>query len=241
MLVVAALVPDTALLVPGTAGDADVLVGLRTAAVEAVTEVVDADVATIVVVAPGPVPRELAGTVRPSLGAAGVPDESLWWPPETVELPGHGQDAPAVPSAVGLHLLARARRHTGLRVVEVSGRQSAEALADLGRALVGDGPTGLVVVGSGSGRHGPDAPLADDERAPGHDARVLADLADAGPEARARLAADDADLAAELAVRGWAPWQVLLGAAGERPVRSRVLAESTELGAHHAVLVWDAR
>ena len=108
MLVVAALVPDTALLVPGTAGDADVLVGLRTAAVEAVTEVVDADVATIVVVAPGPVPRELGGTVRPSLGSAGVPDDLLWWPVETVELPGQGQDAPAVPSAVGLHLLATA-------------------------------------------------------------------------------------------------------------------------------------
>ncbi|WP_456786431.1 hypothetical protein [Cellulomonas sp. P5_C5] len=241
MLVAAALVPDTALLVPGVAGGADALVGLRTAAVDAVAEVVGADVATIVVVAPGPVPRELTGTVRPSLGAAGVPDDLLWWPVDPVELGGDGQDVPSVPSAVGLHLLARARGHTRLRVVEVTGRQSPEALAALGRELVRDAPTGLVVVGSGSGRHGPDAPLADDPRAPDHDARVLADLTDAGPEARTRLAADDADLAAELAVRGWAPWQVLLGAAGDRPVRSRVLAESTELGAQHAVLLWDAR
>ena len=240
MLVVAALVPDTALLVPGTAGDADVLVGLRTAAVAAVAEVVAAEVETVVVVAPGPVPRELAGTVRPSLGAAGVPDELVWWPVEPVTLPGAGHDVPAVASAVGLHLLARARRDTGLRVVEVTGRQTAEALTILGRTLVGDGPTGLVVVGSGSGRHGPDAPLADDARAPSHDARVLADLADAGPGARARLAADDADLAAELAVRGWAPWQVLLGAAADQPIRARLLAESTELGAQHAVLVWHA-
>ena len=223
MLVVAALVPDTALLVPGAAGDADVLVGLRTAAVEAVTEVVDAQVGTIVVVAPGPVPRELAGTVRPSLGAAGVPDELVWWPVEPVTLPGAGHDVPAVASAVGLHLLARARRDTGLRVVEVTGRQTAEALTILGRTLVGDGPTGLVIVGSGSGRHGPDAPLADDARAPSHDARVLADLA------------------AELAVRGWAPWQVLLGAAADQPIRARLLAETTELGAQHQVLVWDAR
>ena len=239
MLVVAALVPDTALLVPGTSGDAEVLVGLRTAAVSAVAEVVAADVATIVVVAPGPAPRELSGTVRPSLGAAGVPDDLLWWPVHPATLPGSGQDVPSVPSAVGLHLLARARWRSRLRVVEVTGQQSADALADLGRALVGDGPTGLVVVGSGSGRHGPDAPLADDPRAPDHDARVLADLADAGPEARARLAADDPDLADELAVRGWAPWQVLLGAAGDEPVRARVLAESTELGAQHAVLVWE--
>lgn len=241
MLVVATLVPDTALLVPGVAGDADVLVRLRAAAVEAVAEVVAADVASIVVVAPGPVPRELSGTVRPSLGAAGVPDDLLRWPAHAVTLPRDGSDVPAVPGAVGLHLLLRARRSTGVRVVEVTGQQEAGALAALGRTLVGDGPTGLVVVGSGSGRHGPDAPLADDARAPDHDARVLTDLADAGPTARARLAADDAGLAAELAVRGWAPWQVLVGAAGDAAVRARVLAESTELGAQHAVLLWDAR
>ncbi|KQR11135.1 hypothetical protein [Cellulomonas sp. Leaf334] len=241
MLVVAALVPETALLVPGAAGDADLLRGLRTAAVAAVAEVVAAEVATVVVVAPGPVPRELAGVVRPSLGAAGVPDDLLWWPDHPVTLPGDGRDVPAVPSAVGLHLLLRSRRRSGVRVVEVTGRQSSEELTSLGRELVDDEPTGLVVVGSGSGRHGPDGPLADDPRAPEHDARVLADLVDAGPDARARLAEDDADLARDLAVRGWAPWQVLLGAAGRRPVRSRLLAESTDLGAHHAVLVWDAR
>jgi hypothetical protein len=241
MLVVAALVPDTALLVPGVAGDADALVTLRAQALQAVADVVATKVGTVVVVAPGPVPRELEGTVRPSLGAAGVPDELLGWEVLPVTLPGEGRDVPAVASAVGLHLVLQARRSTGLRVVEVTGRQSAEALAALGRELVDEGPTGLVVVGSGSGRHGPDAPLADDDRAPEHDARLLADLADAGPGARARLAADDPDLAVELAVRGWAPWQVLLGAAGDRPVRSRVLAGSTELGAQHAVLVWDLR
>lgn len=241
MLVVAALVPDTALLVPGVAGATDVLTGLRAAAVEAVAEVVAADVASIVVVAPGGVPRELAGTVRPSLGAAGVPDDLLGWPTRPVTLPGDGVDVPGVPSAVGLHLLLRAARSAGVRVVEVTGQEDAEVLAALGRTLVAGGPTGLVVVGSGSGRHGPDAPLADDARAPEHDARLLADLADAGPAARTRLAADDADLAAALAVRGWAPWQVLVGAAGDAAVRARVLAESTELGAQHAVLVWDAR
>src|SRR5689334_178266 len=108
MLVAAALVPDTALLVPGAAGEADVLVGLRTAAVEAVDVVVEAEVRTVVVVAPGPVARELSGTVRPSLGAAGVPDDLLWWPVDPVALPGPGRDVPAVASAIGLHLLARA-------------------------------------------------------------------------------------------------------------------------------------
>ncbi|GEK20658.1 hypothetical protein [Cellulomonas xylanilytica] len=241
MLVVAALVPDTALLVPGVAGGAEVLVDVRDAAVAAVADVVAADVEAIVVVAPGPVPRELRGTVRPSLAAAGVPDGLVGWAADAVTLPGEGVDVPSVPSAVGLHLLLQAGRRRSLRVVEVTGHQGVATLAALGRALVDDGPTGLVVVGSGSARHGPDAPLADDPRAPDHDARVLADLADAGTEARARLAADDGELADALAVRGWAPWQVLLGATGERPVRARLLAQSTELGAQHAVLVWDAR
>ncbi|MET0788056.1 MAG: hypothetical protein ABWY33_02325, partial [Cellulomonas sp.] len=146
---------------------------------------------------------------------------------------------PSVPGAVALHLLARAGRTHGLRVVEVTGRQGADELAALGRALVADGPTGLVVVGSGSGRHGPDAPLADDPRAVDHDARVLADLVDAGRDARARLALDDPALAEELAVRGWGPWQVLLGAVGAAEVRGRLLATSTELGAQHSVVVWE--
>ncbi|WP_456847340.1 hypothetical protein, partial [Cellulomonas sp. P5_C6] len=160
MLVRAALVPDTALLVPGASGSAQVLAGLREAALRAVAEVVSADVATIVVVAPGPEPRELTGVVRPSLAAAGVPDELLGWPVAGIRLPPGPATNPSVSSAVALHLVACAGRTTGLRVVEVSGRQRADDLAALGAALVGDGPTGLVVVGSGSGRHGPDAPLA---------------------------------------------------------------------------------
>lgn len=240
MLVRAALVPDTALLLPGAAGSADVLVGLRSAALAAVAEVVASGAWTVVVVAPGPTSRELVGTVRPSLGAAGIPDDLLWWPTTAVQLPGAGATAPSVPSAVALHLLARARPDAALRVVEVTGRERADDLAALGSALVADGPTGLVVVGSGSGRRGPDAPLADDPRAVAHDARLLEDLTDAGPDARARLALDDPALADELAVRGWAPWQVLLGAVGAGDaVTGRLLAASTELGAQHAVLVWE--
>lgn len=246
MLVRAALVPDTALLLPGAAGSADVLRGLRTAALAAVAEVVASGARSLVVVAPGPTSRELVGTVRPSLGAAGIPDDLLWWPSHAVALAGGRADAdtesagPSIASAVALHLLIKAHRRRDLRVVEVTGRDRADELAALGSALVADGPTGLVVVGSGSGRHGPDAPLADDPRAVAHDARLLEDLTDAGTDARARLALDDPALADELAVRGWAPWQVLLGAVGAGDaVTGRLLATSTELGAQHAVLVWE--
>lgn len=241
MLVVAALVPDTALLVPGAGGPADPGAGLREAALRAVGEVVASGVRSVVVVAPGTSDRVVAGPVRTSLGAAGIPDALLGWPVVDIEVEGVGSDAPGVPGIVALHLLVRAGWTGAVRMVEVTTVRGAGGLAALGTALVAGGPTGLVVVGSGSGRHGPDAPLADDPRAPEHDARVLADLADAGPAARARLASDDPRLADELAVRGWAPWRVLLGAAADVPVRARLLAESTALGAQHAVLLWDAR
>ncbi|KRD41693.1 hypothetical protein ASE38_19270 [Cellulomonas sp. Root930] len=241
MLVVAALVPDTVLLVPGAGGTADPSAGLREAALRAVGEVTASGVRSIVVVAPGRVDGVIAGTVRTTLGAAGIPDGLLGWPVVEVQVDGVGSDAPGAPVVLALHLLARTGWRGALRAVEVTSATAADRLAALGSELVGGEPTGLVVVGSGSGRHGPDAPLADDARAPAHDARVLADLADAGPAARARLAADDPVLADALAIRGWAPWQVLVGAAGDATVRARTLAASTDLGAQHAVLLWDAR
>ncbi|WP_421741882.1 hypothetical protein [Cellulomonas sp.] len=242
MLVVAALVPDTVLLVPGAGGTSDPASGLREAALRAVGEVTASGVRSIVVVAPGGgVDRVIAGTVRTTLGAAGIPDGLLGWPVVEVQVDGVGSDSPGAPVVVALHLLARTGWGGALRIVEVTSATAPDGLADLGADLVGTEPTGMVVVGSGSGRHGPDAPLADDPRAPDHDARVLADLADADPAARARLAADDPALADELAVRGWAPWQVLVGAAGDATVRARTLAASTDLGAQHAVLLWDAR
>jgi hypothetical protein len=140
-----------------------------------------------------------------------------------------------VPAAVALHLLAQVGWDGPLRVVEVA---DADALSVPGAALVGQHDVALVVVGSGSGRHGPDAPLADDPRAPAFDDRLLALLGDGGPAARAELAGVDATLAAELAVTGLAPWRVLVGAVGEAHVRARVLATGTPAGAHHAVVLW---
>ena len=241
MLVAAALIPDTALLVEGAAGRADPVAGLRRAALSAIAQVVDARPDVVVVVAPGLADRIVGGTVAGSLSAAGIPDALLGRPPREFTLQDDTRDAaqPGVAAAVALHLLDQVGTDAALRVVEVTPAPGAVALARLGGSLTdGDGRTGLVVVGSGSGRHGPDAPLADDDRAPAYDAAVLADLADAGPEAQARMSAADPALATALAVRGWAPWQVLLGAAGDRPVQGRLLADEVVLGAQHAVLVW---
>ncbi|MFC4616127.1 hypothetical protein ACFO3K_15475 [Cellulomonas algicola] len=244
MLVAAALVPDTALLVPGVSGRHDALPALRDAALAAVAQAVDG-AASVVVVAPAARAAEPVGTLRGSLAAVGVPDALLDWPvPETVVGASGTAVVPAVASAVALHLLARAGWDGPLRVVEVERAAAAAgpaaALAARGAELVADaeGPLALVVVGSGSGRHGPDAPLADDERAPALDASLAADLGSGDTGARTRLGSLDAGLASALAVSGWAPWQVLLGAVGPRPVDATLLAEDVSLGAHHAVALW---
>ncbi|WP_426595321.1 hypothetical protein ACPPVS_07075 [Cellulomonas sp. McL0617] len=240
MLVGAALIPDTATLVDGATGDAGPVHGLLVPTLTAITQVLASNPDVVVVVAPGASDRVLGGSVSTSLAAAGIPDDQVRWPTVhvTLEDDGGGLVQPSIASAVALHVVRRAGRERGIRVVEVTPAPGGVGLADLGRMLAQDRPTALVVVGSGSGRHGPDAPLADDVRAPAYDAALLTDLADAGPDARARLASSEPGLAAELAVRGWAPWQVLLGAAGDQPVEARLLAEEVVLGAQHAVLVW---
>lgn len=252
MLVAAALVPDTALLVPGVSGGHDVLTELREAAVAAVAAAVGG-AREVVVVAPAARAGEPTGRLRGSFGAVGVPDVLLGWPvPEVVVgTPGDGGTGvpgdvvvPAVASSVALHLLARAGWDGPVRVVEVGrdavGAGAAASLAERGAGLVRgtEEPVALVVVGSGSGRHGPDAPLADDARAPVLDASLAADLGTADLAARARLAALDAGLASALAVTGWAPWQVLLGGVGTRTVEATLFAEDTSSGAHHVVALW---
>ncbi|ROS28180.1 hypothetical protein [Cellulomonas sp. PhB150] len=233
MLLAAALVPDTALLVAGAGGLGDPGRRLRAAAL-AVVDAAVSGAAAVVVVAPGPVTRELAGLVVASLGAAGVPDDRLDWPAPAV---GAGARSRAgVPASVGLHLLARAGFTGPTRVVEVA---AGPGLADLGARLVQGERTALVVVGSASGRHGPDAPLADDETAPAYDEALLADLAGPSPTARARLAALTSDGARELAVTGRAPWQVLLGTVDAGVVGHLEHAEVLA-GAQHAAILWRA-
>ncbi|MBD8060607.1 hypothetical protein IC607_16690 [Cellulomonas sp. JH27-2] len=255
MLVAAALVPDTALLVPGAGGRADAGAGLRTAALAVVGAALDRlrtadDVSdgTVVVVAPGRRTRELTGTVVGSLQAAGVPDDLLGWPAPTFQaLDGPPtQEAVGVSAAVALHLLARAGWRSPLRVVEVddgpadddAGDADVADLTARGAALVADRPTVLVVVGSGSGRHGPDAPLADDPDAPAYDADVLAELGSGTPDALDRLRALDPARARALAVTGRAPWQVLVGAVGARSVTAHLETAEVAAGAQHAALRW---
>ncbi|MBN9373864.1 MAG: hypothetical protein J0I40_00425 [Cellulomonas sp.] len=244
MLVAAALIPDTALLVPGAGGVADRGATLRAAALTALRDVTRHE-GRVVVVAPGRSDRRLGPWARASLGAAGVPDELVGWPPPALERPAPTMTGPVAGISASAALLLLA--HDGVAAADVVEVGPAEArpgrggeLRDLGRELADEGPTTMVVVGSASGRHGPDAPLADDERAPAYDEQVVADLADAGPAARARLGSLDRVLAGELAVTGWGPWQVLLGALGADEVVARRVHREVLAGATHAVLTWVA-
>jgi hypothetical protein len=262
MVVAASLVPATALLVPGAAGRSEVLVDLRARALDAVSALLAAGPERVVVIAPGPIDRDLDGPVRAGLASAGVPDDRVGWS-LPASLPGQvGAPAAGVAASVGLLLLARSGWVGPVRVLEV-GSSDATAIAGatteraahlraVGARLVaadagagyrsgdsrGGNRVGLVVVGSLSARHGPDAPLADDERAPAYDAAVLADLADGSPAARARLGSLDERVAGELAVTGWGPWQVLVGAVGADAVDAMVLAAGAPFGAQHVVATW---
>ncbi|MCU1432064.1 MAG: hypothetical protein JWP95_1169, partial [Actinotalea sp.] len=82
MLVAAALVPQTALMVPGAGGSATVLADARAAALTTLADVIATDPDLVVVVVPGAVdgsqvlpPRQ----GRPTLAAAGIPDTALPW------------------------------------------------------------------------------------------------------------------------------------------------------------------
>lgn len=220
MLVAAALIPPTALLVPGVAGRSQLLDAEREAALAAVAAVLDAGPELVVVVPPGSARAE--GRLRATFTAAGVPD-TAW--------SGGGEGAPVddVPAAVALWLLDRAGWSDPVRVVGAADR--ALAVAELGAP----GRVGAVLVGGGSARRGPHAPLAQDERAARADEALedwLATLDPSGPHGL-----DDA-LADELAISALGPLSVL--AAQPAPLRCSGVSGSAPFDATYLVATWVA-
>ncbi len=226
--------PDTALLVPGAAGRADPAAGLRDAAVAALADLAGGDdgdpgVGRVVVIAPARRGRFLPHPVAPGLGGAGLDLPDL--APPALD----GAPRADVPASVALVLLRAAGVAAPVDVVEIDRAADHVVAAHDSSAA----PSAVVVVGSLSARHGPDAPLADDPRAPAVDDALLAALAE-GPAALAR-ALDDlgADGARDLAVSGRAPWRTALallpaGALAEAAtVHPEVVA-----GAQHVVAAW---
>lgn len=198
MLVAAALVPPTALLVPGAAGRAEVLAQERAAAVTAVADVLALGADRVLLVVGTDPDRAGPPWVRPpasthrarfSLGAAGVPG------------PG-GSAEPAV--AVGQWLLDRAGHRGEVELVLAPADVPGEHLRALGERAAGSAPVAVVAVGGLSARRGEDAPLPTDPRAAALDEAMVAWWAGTGP-------AVEGPLARELAASAWGPLQVLDG------------------------------
>ncbi|MBO1753300.1 hypothetical protein J4G33_15940 [Actinotalea sp. BY-33] len=236
MLVAAALVPESALLVPGGAGRATVLEVERQACLEAIGALTAARPAQVVVVSP----RRHGG----GLAAAGI-DPSI--AAEGLGAPGAAPVALGSGGDVGTAVASWGLARVGWRgPVELAPplEGDAAALAGLGRRLAGRpdpdpaARTALLLVGSLSARRGPRAPLPEDPRAPGTDVRLAADLVTLDGPARARLAAVPAEEATALAVSAWAPWQVLLGAVGDAPWRGRLHLDAAPWGAGYLVVDW---
>lgn len=239
--------PDTVLMVPGAGGRHDPVARLREAAVGALAVgdrsavAVDGDVECpgVLVLAPGPVDRILIDP-RPGLGAAGLPDVLFADAASTApgadrtgrrSTPALAPDRPAagVPASAALVLLARAGVPGPVQVAEVTP----------------DGPVpdvrlpGLVVVvGSLSARHGPNAPLPDDPRAPAVDESLAAALA-AGPDALwSTLDALGGHVVDALDITARGPWRVLRALLGAPPLEADPVLVEVVAGACHAVATW---
>ncbi|HWS58832.1 MAG TPA: hypothetical protein VN257_09850, partial [Actinotalea sp.] len=209
MLLAAALVPQTALLVPGAAGRAEVLTAERRAVLEAVADLVATGPDRVVLVVPGAV-RPVTGRLRPTLAAASIDDDRLGWPVPVLGVPSAdpargaapalavgppvaptvagtaapaaGPDEPAVVDDVAAAVGLHLLARAGWRgPVGVVGASADADPAGRGRALAaGPQRVALLLCASLSARRGPGAPLAEDDRAPAFDDAVLADLARLG-------------------------------------------------------------
>lgn len=235
--------PDTALLVPGAAGRADPAAGLRRAALDALAGAFGQDApdgrtdGRVLVVAPARRDRFLSHPVAPGLGAAGLD-------PALLDLdPPIAAPRADVPASVALVLLRAAGVRAAVDVQEIdrTAAPAEPAARPVPRTPYADALAGIVVVGSLSARHGPDAPSPDDPRALAVDAALLAALA-AGPDALA-AALDDLgpEGARDLAVSGGVPWRVALGHLGPRVAVTVTVHHGEVLaGAQHAVVAWSA-
>jgi hypothetical protein len=176
--------------------------------------------------------------VLAELGGAGIGVPTPTAPAPPGPGPAHRAD---VPASTALLLLRAAGVRAAVDVLELARDTvpSVPSVRPVPRTPYADALAGIVVVGSLSARHGPDAPAPDDPRAADVDAALLAALA-TGPGALA-AALDDLgpDDARDLAVSGAQPWRVALGRLGRSGVATvRVHHGEVVAGAQHAVVAW---
>jgi hypothetical protein len=230
MFVAAAVCPCPPLLLPEVAGGAaPELDPLREACDEALREILAAKPDLVWVVGPGPEHR--------LFDRGGVGGFQGFGVDVTVGLGERAEGDSLPPSlAVGAWLLGRAGWTGPARGLAVPDYLEWPLCRENGAGLRESAErVALLVLGDGSARRTVKAPGYLDERAEPFDAAVAAGLA-AG-----RLPELDAELAFELMASGWAPWQVLVGAADsdEQPVASaRLLYEEAPYGVGYFVASW---
>jgi hypothetical protein len=221
-VVAVAACPATPLLSPAVAVTRNGVGAVQDAARSAVAAELASGPEVVVVVGEAPETRPYDGT----------------WDWRGFGVPLRGPDGAALPRAlgVGAWLLDDAGWAGPRRYLGVGADASPAACADLGEALdLEDALLGLLVIGDGSARRSLKAPGHLDARAEACDAVVAGALAAADTSALAGL---DPDLGTELMAAGRAPWQVLAGAAGERPWDSRLLLHEAPYGVGWLVATW---
>jgi hypothetical protein len=222
VLVAAAVVPATPLLVPAVAGVTTAVEDvLRTRARQAVRTSLDAAPERVVVVAPGPVTGPVTG--RWSWTGLGLPLRA-----------GAGPWL-GLASSVGDWLLDEVgwtgdRQHHCL-----APDADVTTCAAVGRRWAADGRrTALLVVADGSARRSARAPGYLDPRAEQLDAQISRALRTADTDA---LLALDPALAQDLLAAGRGPLQALAAAAGGR-MRAELLHDEAPYGVGYVVAVW---
>jgi hypothetical protein len=226
-LIAAAVCPHPVLLVPEVAGEAaPELDDLRAACDEAVRRLLTADL--LIVVGSGPTTHDY--------GAAGFGTLAPYGVDLTV---GSGSQALPLSLSIGRWLVDRARSSVPIRCQSVAATAARAECLWLGALLARSADrVALLVMGDGSACRDKKAPGHLDVRAGGFDAATARALADADPEALARI---DAGLAAELLVAGWAAWQVLAGAAHPGSYDGELLADEAPYGVGYHVASWNLR
>lgn len=224
MLVGAAVCPHPPLLVPemagGTAAELD---GVRAACDEVVRRLPDG---SIVVVGGAGVTRSYGTDAAGSLRTYGL-DFTV----------GEGRAVLPLSLTIGRWLLER-NELSATAFWGVAEDASPVECLELGRELAASAErVVLLVMGDGSACRDEKAPGYLDARARPYDDGVAQALEAADA---AGLAALEVGLSAELQVAGRAAWQVLAGAAGDRPMVGDLLAHEAPYGVGYLVASWAA-
>ncbi|MBI1378798.1 MAG: hypothetical protein GC157_15160 [Frankiales bacterium] len=234
MIIGAAFVPATPLLVPevasGAAGELD---DVRGAALTALREAASG-AERVVVVGAGAAMREHrdgVGSLR-GLGVAYDVPLDPGAPPAAVD----GQGRLVLPLTLGAWLLARVGWPGDRVALEVDPAAADDVLDAAGAALAADpGPTALLVVADGSASRTEKAPASLHPDAAAFDAAVAAALREG--DARA-LAAVDRARAAAVTSAGRPAWRVAAAALGGEAYDAALLCDTAPYGVGYLVARW---